>query len=455
MIKFNKDASYKVVCTDGAAGLRALPNKSVKLIYGSPPYPNAERDYGVWRSDEYIEKISPFIDAAKDKLTDDGFLVINVKANREKATTKVSTKRSLVVEKLAILLEEKWGFSCVDIEIWVKDNPVPTGLRVACQDAYEQNLWFSKSPKWKIDLDSIRRPYEESSLKIYGNTEYKPRTNGLPYVRQAKKIMPNPQGALPLNVIKGAVSSKQEQHQAVQPGYLPEKYIKACTKKGDIVVDPWLGTGTTGIAAMGLERKFIGFDISEKYVSHSENVLKKKQEEMQMKAKVSSQRAEQHQKFVDALGESVVTHSEITQRPLELEINNPFPLKLRVYLFTASNPPGGRAPNEYKFNLNVPGQTGRGNFDTSDSCFILLTAYVADEDPDCDVWILWDATMHKNFAMNANVQTKSELIQAAKFDKVATLEKNNGEIVIAARSKYLVDAIKLRNDITFKKLFGE
>lgn len=454
-IEIPKDTPFAVQCMDGAAGLRALPNNSVKLIYGSPPYPNAERDYGVWRSDEYIEKIAPFIDAAKEKLTDDGFLVINVKANREKATSKASTKRSLVVEKLAILLEERWGFSCVDIEIWVKDNPVPTGLRVACQDAYEQNLWFSKSPKWKIDIDAIRRPYEEASLKAYETTEYKPRTNGLSYVRKAKRIIPNPQGALPLNVIRGAVSAKQEQHQAVQPGYLPEKYIKACTKKGDIVVDPWLGTGTTGVAAIGLERKFIGFDVSGEYVIHSEKVLKKKQEEMLMKAKVSSQRAEQHQKFIEALGDSVVIHSETIQRPLEVEIAKPFPLKLRVYLFTCSNPPGGRAPNEYKFNLNVPGQTGRGNFDTSDNCFIILAAYVADEDPDMDVWVLWDAAMHKNFAMNANVQTKAELIQAARFEKVATLEKNNGEVVIAARGKYLLDAIQLRNDLTFKKLFGE
>lgn len=455
MIDTKKGSLFAVKCTDGAAGLRSLPDKSVKLIYGSPPYPNAERDYGVWRSDEYIEKITPFIDAAKEKLTDDGFLVINVKANREKATSKTSTKRSLVVEKLAILLEEKWGFSCVDIEIWVKDNPVPTGLRVACQDAYEQNLWFSKSPKWKIDLDAIRRPYEESSLRTYENTEFKPRTNGLSYVRKAKKIIPNPQGALPLNVIRGAVSSKQEQHQAVQPGYLPEKYIKACTKKGDLVVDPWLGTGTTGIAAISLERQFIGFDVSQQYVDHSESVLTKKQEEMLMKARVSSQRIEQHRLFLDALGESVVAHSEITHRPLEVEINKPFPLKLRVYLFTCSNPPGGRSPDEYKFNLNVPGQVGRGNFDTSDNAFIILAGYLADEDPDMDVWILWDASMHKNFAMNSNVQTKAELINNARFEKVATLQKNNGEIVVAARSKYLSEAIKVRNDITFKKLFGE
>jgi len=139
--RINRDG-FAVECIDGARGILSLPDKSIKLVYGSPPYPNADRDYGIWKASEYIERITPFIDASVAKLRDDGFLVINVKANREKATSSYSSRRSLVVEKLAILLEEQWSLNCVDIEIWVKENPVPTGLRVACQDAYEQNLWF-------------------------------------------------------------------------------------------------------------------------------------------------------------------------------------------------------------------------------------------------------------------------------------------------------------------------
>lgn len=274
MIELLEQSNYAVACCDGATGMLRLPDKSIKLLYGSPPYPNAERDYGVWKSSEYIEKISPFINAAKMKLRDDGFLVINVKATREKATSKTSTKRSLIVEKLAIMLEENWGFHCVDIEIWVKENPVPTGLRVACQDAYEQNLWFSVAPKWKINLDDIRRPYESHSVKTYGEYEYKPRSNGLSYVRKNKRIQPNPLGALPINVISGGVSSRILGHQATQPLYLPEKYIKATTKPGDLVVDPWMGSGTTGIAALALDRKFIGFDRIESYVVDAEERLK-------------------------------------------------------------------------------------------------------------------------------------------------------------------------------------
>lgn len=264
---------YSVRCIDGAEGMLLLPDKSIKLAYGSPPYPNADRDYGVWRSSEYIDKITPFIDATVLKLRDDGFLVINVKANREKATAKYASKRSLIVEKLAVLLEEQWGLHCVDIEIWIKENPVPTGLRVACQDAYEQNLWFSVSPKWTINLDAIRRPYKSHSVKTYEDYEYKPRSNGNTYVRKNKRIQPNPLGALPKNIISGGVSAKVGSHQATQPSYLPEKYIRATTDEGDLVVDPWMGSGTTGAVALQLGRSFAGFDVVDLYVKEAEKWL--------------------------------------------------------------------------------------------------------------------------------------------------------------------------------------
>lgn len=274
MIELLQTKDYAVACQDGAEGMLQLPDKSIKLVYGSPPYPNAERDYGVWKSVDYIKKITPFIDASVLKLRDDGFLVINVKANREKATSKKSPRRSLIIERLSILMEEQWGLSCVDVEIWVKENPAPTGLRVACQDAYEQNLWFSKAPKWTIDIDAIRRPYESHSVKTYNEYEYKPRTNGNTYVRKNKKIEPHPIGALPKNIISGGVSAKIGDHQATQPLYLPDKYIKACTTQGDLVVDPWMGSGTTGFAALALGRKFIGFDVVQAYVDAAEALFK-------------------------------------------------------------------------------------------------------------------------------------------------------------------------------------
>lgn len=274
MIYLESEEKYKILCLDGSEGLRNIPENTVKLVYGSPPYPNAKRNYGEWSENDYIDKISPFIEASYKALRDDGFLVINVKANRTRKSQRNSSKRSLIIEKLALLLEEKWNFYCVDIEIWVKGNPAPTGLRVACQDAYEQILWFSKAPVWNINIDAIRKPYAEHSLEMYEDYQYKARNNGLDYVRKNKKIEPNPLGALPQNVIVCGVANNKTMHQAVQPIILPEKYIKACTNETDLVVDPWVGSGTTAEAALKLNRRFIGFDIFQEYVDLSTNRIK-------------------------------------------------------------------------------------------------------------------------------------------------------------------------------------
>lgn len=430
-----------VKCIDGAKGLMSLPDKSIKLIYGSPPYPNADRNYGNWSSDEYIDKMAPFFDAAKAKLRDDGFLVINVKANREKATKGTSTKRSLVVEKMAILLEERWGFHCVDIEIWVKDNPVPTGLRSACQDAYEQNLWFSVSPKWEINIDAIRRPYDINSLKAYEKNEFKPRANGLSYVRKAKRIEPNPKGALPLNVIRGAVSSRQSNHQAVQPEYLPEKYIKATTREGDLVVDPWLGSGTTGYEAIKLNRQFAGFDIQREYIDYCKNNFAELIDELNMIQKVSDKRKKMHQLIIQHLGDAVLSASDSGYRPLFLELNKPTKINLTVYLFPNTNPPGGRSADEYKFNLCVPGQKPgmRGDFDSTKG-LPLLISYTEEY----DVYIIYDADKHFNFMCNANIQSKQSLILEACRKQIATHVKKNGETLIAVTSQNLVEGIRKR-----------
>jgi DNA modification methylase len=72
MIK-DTEERYFLKCIDGSKGMSELPDKSVKLIYGSPPYPDAVRNYGVWKTSEYIERISPFIESARRVLTDDGF----------------------------------------------------------------------------------------------------------------------------------------------------------------------------------------------------------------------------------------------------------------------------------------------------------------------------------------------------------------------------------------------
>ena len=444
-MKKQSDKPFTVIHSDGVKGLKKLEDKSIKLLYGSPPYPNADRNYGNWDSANYIKKISPFIEAAIPKLRDDGFIVINIKANRERCTTHESSRRSLVVERLAILMEEQFHLYCVDIEIWVKDNPVPTGVRCACQDAYEQNLWFSKSKKWTINIDAIRRPYRAASLRQYENHDYKPRTNGLPYVKKQKKIDPNPLGALPVNVIRGSVSGRIENHQAVQPIYLPSKYVLATCKEGDLVVDPWTGSGTTGIAAVTYGCEFIGFDIYEEYVNMANENIEKAWEDYKRHARVGQERKILQDYFIECISENVTFHSETGFRPVELDIENGDLIsKYRLYIFPATNPPGGRSLDEYKFNLNVPGQVRgtKGNFDWSEDRIVLLVAYVKD----IDVFVFFDPHKHEDFAWNSNVQMKVEVFAEALGKGIGKYKKKNGETIYACKSGKVLECIEIRKN---------
>ena len=97
---------FSVIKGDGVESAKLIKNKSVKLVYGSPPYPNAKRNYRTWKIENYLKEISPFIKGLIPKLTDDGFIVINVKANRIQGTKTTSSERSLVVEELMIYMKK-------------------------------------------------------------------------------------------------------------------------------------------------------------------------------------------------------------------------------------------------------------------------------------------------------------------------------------------------------------
>ena len=148
--------------------------------------------------------------------------------------------------------------------------------------------------------------------------------------------------------------------------------------------------------------------------------------------------------FMDCLGSTVKMHSPLEKKPLLLDLELPFPMKLRVYAYTCSNPPGGRALDEYKTVLNV-GQPDKqvGNFDFSEGRIVIVTGYVESH----QVFVLWDATKHKNFGFNKNLQVKQGTIIKATQNRTATqVRKTNGgnEIVIAVHTNHLLEGINQR-----------
>ena len=163
---------------------------------------------------------------------------------------------------------------------------------------------------------------------------------------------------------------------------------------------------------------------------------------------------ELHRTFLASLGRSVIWHSELDEKPLEIDLEPPLPSHLRAYLFNATRPPGGRALGEHKVQLIAPGQRRgtRGVLDFSNGRIVLLVGYQTED----EVFILWDAYLHSSFAWSANLQVKGETITAALGDTIATqqrrIRRHGVEVVLACRPQHLGLAITERVSLTRRRL---
>lgn len=161
--------------------------------------------------------------------------------------------------------------------------------------------------------------------------------------------------------------------------------------------------------------------------------------------------SELHRLFLAQISSYVHRRGSLEKKPLEADLRPPLPTRIRVYLYNATTPPGGRTPGECKAQLIVPGQ-GRGersNFDHSGARIVLLVGYNNAH----DVYILWDANLHMDFAYSKNVQIKPETLFEAAAGKMATQVRHlrsvgKKEIVVAVQGPDLDKGIKKRIEIT-------
>lgn len=170
---------------------------------------------------------------------------------------------------------------------------------------------------------------------------------------------------------------------------------------------------------------------------------------------------ELHRRLVAALGDKVASCGDFKAKPFDLTLVPPLPRLVRVYMYNATRPPGGRPLGEHKVQLMVPGQArgDRGSFDHSGGRIVLLVGYAAEE----DVFVLWDAGLYPDFAWSRNVQVKAETIIKAAAGAIATQDRQlrlavgqvATETLIAADPKRLADAILRRNELTCQRLLRD
>jgi hypothetical protein len=171
---------------------------------------------------------------------------------------------------------------------------------------------------------------------------------------------------------------------------------------------------------------------------------------------------ELHRRFIDALGpKSIRSHSALSSKPCEMDLEPPLPHLLRLYIYNATRPPGGRPLGEHKVQIIAPGQRRgeRGNFDNTGGRVAVLAGYVAEE----DVFVIWDAGLYTDFAWSRNVQVRTETIIAAAAGSLATqqrfLRPTNGppstETVIAAQPQLLAAALIRRMELIRERLLQD
>lgn len=170
---------------------------------------------------------------------------------------------------------------------------------------------------------------------------------------------------------------------------------------------------------------------------------------------------EMHRRFAEALSDAVVALETYDKKPFELDLKAPLPHRVRVYMYNATRPPGGRPLGEHKIQLIVPGQgrDDRGSFDHSDGRIVLLVGYAAEE----DVFVLWDAGLYPDFAWSRNVQVKAETIIDATAGKIATQQRQlrppSGrsvvETVVAVKRRNLAEGILKRMELTRQRLLQD
>jgi len=166
----------------------------------------------------------------------------------------------MIPERLAwSLIQDGWILR--NKIIWHKPNGMPSSVKDRFTNKWEYIFMFSKSRKYYFDLDVIREPHKHKpTYKVVGQ-------KNSPAQQSAGGISPqHPLGKNPGDVWSITTQPFPEAHFAVYPEKLLKKPIKAGCPQGGIVLDPFIGSGTTGLVAVKLGRNFIGIELNPEYV---------------------------------------------------------------------------------------------------------------------------------------------------------------------------------------------
>jgi DNA modification methylase len=275
-----------IICGDAEFTLRALPSESVNAIITSPPY-YQQRDYGAGLQignesspESYVQKLAGVFRECFRVLTKDGTLWLNL-------GDKYKDGRLLGMPWRVVFAMESIGWILRSDIVWHKTNAMPASIKNRPTTDHEYVFMFSKSSDYFYNADAIREPHitftEKSRMRggrghfgKRGGTPERGKNGGNPNLHNARWDQAfHPLGRNKRTVWQIPLSKFPEAHFAVFPEKLVETCISAATKPNDLVLDPFIGSGTVAVVAQKSSRHFIGIDCNEQYCQLAQRRLER------------------------------------------------------------------------------------------------------------------------------------------------------------------------------------
>lgn len=295
----------RIVCGDALGSLRGLADESVQCGVCSPPYWGL-RDYGVEGQlglektpEEYVSKMVEVFREVRRVLRNDGTLWLNLgdSYNAYNGGAGPSSKLSRGAQTTERpQLESGYGLKCKGLKpkdlvgipwmvafalradgwylrqdiIWSKPNPMPESVTDRCTKAHEYLFLLSKSPRYYYDAEAIAEPCDtpiDSKARCgFGSENGKCNTMEFSHSNETGKRWEKSETRNKRSVWEVTTQPFPDAHFATYPPDLIKPCILAGTKSGDTVLDPFAGSGTTGMVALELGRKALLIELNPEYV---------------------------------------------------------------------------------------------------------------------------------------------------------------------------------------------
>ena len=242
--------------------LKQLPDNSVDLVITSPPYADLKVyiDNPGILADNYVEWFLPICNEICRVIKPTGSFILNINDKVEGGF------RHPYVFDLISEIHKRTELKMFERLFWNKMKGLPNRSRFG--DRVEYLFWFAKEKGFKFNIDEMRTEYSEKSIQRMKKPLKKRFARTENDSDEYKDWAPNPLGALPTTLVNISSESKKiaDNHVAVFPVDLIEYFIKGATDKGDLVLDIFMGTGTTAVAAKKLGRNWMGFELQQDYI---------------------------------------------------------------------------------------------------------------------------------------------------------------------------------------------